>query len=171
MRKTVAALGLAIGLSGCANMGDMQSSLSELTTSSLVGTWVAEFQCEHLPYRHNAIITFKQSAMPLVAEGQQYNLFSYPDNRKPHYAAIRVDGEMSLTGVGHIREKSWIVKPAGNWYLEPWQGKRISADRLDMRMGDKCKVPATLTKVSDDFITELRPEVVFREHQKHFTKP
>ena len=170
MRKVVAALGLAVVVSGCASMGDMQSSFSDLTTSSLVGTWVGDFQCQNLPYRHHVIITFKQSFMPLVAEGQHYGMLTYPDSRKPNYAVIQVDGEMNLTGVSHIREKSWIVKPAGNWHLEPWHGKRISADRMDMRMGEKCNSPATLTKVSDEFITELRPEVVFREYQEHFTK-
>lgn len=166
MRKTAAALAVMIGLSGCAGMESMQ----DLTTSSLVGTWVAEFQCQHLPYRHQVIMTLKQSKVPLIAEGQLYANLTYPDKRGSHLQTIRVDGEMSLTGVGHIREKSWIVKSPGNWYLEPWQGKRVSPDRLDMRMGDKCQAPAILTKVSDEFITELRPEAVFRQYKQHFNK-
>ncbi|MBA1280326.1 hypothetical protein [Stutzerimonas stutzeri] len=168
MRKVVAALTVALSLAGCANMDDMRSSFDELTTSSLVGTWVAEFQCQHLPYRHHAIITFKQSKVPLVAEGQYYGMKTYPDSGTRHYSTIQVDGEMSLTGVGHIREKAWIVKPAGTWHLEPWEGKRISAGKLDMRMGDDCKAPAILTKVNDDFITELRPEAVYRQYQSYF---
>lgn len=164
MRKVIAALAVAVGLSGCANMGEMQKSLTELTTSSLVGTWVGEFQCQHLPYRHHVIMVFKQSPMPLVAEGQYYGMKTYPEKRSPHYSTIQVDGEMSLAGVGHIREKSWIAKPSGSWDLEPWQGKRIAPGKLDMRMGDECNVPAILTKVSDEFITELRPEVVYRQY-------
>lgn len=146
-------------LSACSNMSGMQQSLTDLTTSSLVGTWAGEFQCMNRPAQQQVILTFKQSDFPLIAQGQSYSKATL--NGSTEYMAIQVEGEMSLTGTANVSEKAWIVKPSNGWSLNPWQGSRTSANTIHM---STCGSNVVLTRVSNEFISELRPSTVFKQY-------
>lgn len=167
INRPLTALFAAITLAGCANMEDMSQSFTELTTSSLVGTWAGEYQCMG-KYKYRSILSFRQSKVPLIAEGQYYNSIFYPTHASPDYFSVQIDGEVSLAGQAYINKKAWIVKPAGNFLLSPWSGKRTAPDTLEMTMKD-CGATFVLRKVSDEFISELDPRVVF-EMQGHLLK-
>ena len=153
-------------LSACSNMSGFQQSLTDLTTSSLVGTWAGEFQCMNRPAKQQVILTFKQSDFPLIAQGQGYSKATL--NGSAEYMAVQIEGEMSLTGTANVSEKAWIVKPSNRWILTPWQGKRTSPNTIQM---STCGTDLVVTRISDDFITELRPQVVFKEYGHLLPKP
>lgn len=146
-------------LSACSSMSGMQQSLTDLTTSSLVGTWAGEFQCMNRPAQQQVILTFKQSDFPLIAQGQSYSKATL--NGSTEYMAIQIEGEMSLTGTANVSEKAWIVKPSNRWSLNPWQGSRTSPNTIRM---NTCGTDLVLTRVSDEFISELRPSTVFQQY-------
>lgn len=147
-------------LSACSNMSGMQQSLSDLTTSSLVGTWAGEKQCND--YREQVILTFKQSDFPLIAQGQFYSKATPSGARGTvEFMTIQIEGEMSLAGTANVTEKAWIVKPSSRWSLTPWQGNRTSPNTIRM---STCGTELVLTRVSDEFITELRPKAVFQQY-------
>ncbi len=152
-------------LSACSSMSGMQQSLTELATSSLVGTWVGELQCMNRNAEQQVILTFKQSNFPLIAQGQGYSKAT--TGKTVEYLAAQIEGEMSLAGNAYITEKAWIVKPSSRWSLNPWQGNRTSPDTIRM---STCGTELVLTRVSDDFISELRPQAVFRQYG-HLLQP
>lgn len=162
--KLLTATMASLTLAGCANMNGMSQSLTELTTSSLVGTWVGEYQCAGKEFNNRTIISFKQSPVPLIAEGNYFAQLVYPGSKpRLDHLTIQLEGEMSLTGNAHFNEKAWVVKPSGNFYLAPWSGKRTAPTIIDMEM-KYCGVLSRLTKVSDEYITELNPEIVFKQY-------
>jgi len=144
-------------LSACSNMSGMQQSYTELTTSSLVGTWTGELKCKNRYSEQDVILTFKQSSFPLIAEGQAYSRATAMSG-KVDYMTIQIEGEMSLTGNAHVEEKAWIVKPTTHWNLNAWQGTRTAPDTIRM---STCGTEMVLTKVSDEFISDLRPKAAF----------
>ena len=139
-------------LSACPSMSDMQQSLSDLTTSSLVGTWAGEFHCMNRNDQQQALLSFKQSDLPLIAQGQIYSKAT--NGNTVEYLAAQIEGEMSLTATANITEKAWIVKPSSRWSLTPWHGNRTSPTTIRMKT---CGTELVLTRVSHEFITELRP--------------
>ncbi|MDU4254594.1 hypothetical protein [Pseudomonas sp.] len=147
-------------LSACSNMGGMSQSLSDMTTSSLVGTWAGEMKCLNKNADQQVILTFKQSSFPLIAQGQSYSKAIYKTSTD--YMTIQIEGEMSITGTANVTEKDWIVKPAKSWTLATWQGDRTSPTTIRMKT---CGTELVLTKVSDEFITELRPQAVFDQYK------
>lgn len=165
MRKLlIASLALA-ALSGCSNMGGYSQALTDLTTSSLVGTWAGELQCKDNPKIQKVILTFKQSDFPLIAQGQSYS--KVESGKTTEHMTIQIEGEMSLAGKAYIAEKNWIVKPqSSNWALRQWSGDRVSADQINMAT---CGADVVLKRVSSEFITEMRPAEVFKQHGHFFT--
>ena len=150
-------------LSACSSINNMQQSLTDLTTSSLVGTWAGELQCLNQLDQQQVLLTFQQSSFPLIAQGQSYSKAIRGSNIE--FLTIQIEGEMSLAGIAHITEKAWIVKSSPRWELIPWHGKRTSPNTINM---NTCGTNLVLTKVSNDFISELNPKIVFGQYGYYF---
>lgn len=146
-------------------MNGMQQSLTDLTTSSLVGTWAGELQCMNRNAQQQVILTFKQSDFPLIAQGQIYSKAT--TGKTVEFLAAQIEGEMSLAGTANVAEKAWIVRPSSSWKLIPWQGKRTSPNTIRM---SACGTELVLARVSNNFISELRPKAVFQQYG-HLLQP
>ncbi|WP_455233178.1 hypothetical protein [Geopseudomonas aromaticivorans] len=151
--------GLAlVTLSGCSNMAGISESLTDMTTSSLVGTWAAEYRCKGAPAEQVTILTFKQGNVPLIAQGQSYTKRTV--NNRTDFVVVQIEGQMTMAGRARINEKSWIYRTSNSWSLVPWSGKRTSPNTIAMTT---CGTAVELSRVSNEFITELRPVEVFKQ--------
>lgn len=154
---------LAFFLVGCSSLGSMQQDFLDLTKPRLVGTWVGDYNCLE-KYRYRTVLSLKQSPIPLLAEGQYYTKIMFPTTAEQDYLTVKIEGSTSLAGHVRIDKKAWLVKPRSKSYLAPWSGKFIDSDKIAMEMPD-CNASFVLTKVNEQYITEIDPRAVIDKHE------
>lgn len=157
--RALLVIAVSAGLSACSSLST--TSWGELTKSGLVGTWAVKIDCgKGSSTSQQTVFSFKQSSVPLVAEGFTYSYFYNTGS----FAIAQAKGENSLT---HSFVKEWRIAYSsdGTHYIAEYNGKKAAAglDGKEFALtynGPSCTKDAVAIKVSDEYVEELRPAKV-----------